>query len=52
MNNAHINIKNHVLVDHLHFNMRYMYNVHINMINANQCMFAGEQQVQASNYYR
>ena len=49
MNYAHINIKNHDLVDHLHINM---YNVHINMINANQCMYAGEQQVQASNYYR
>ena len=38
MNYAHINIKNHVLVDHLHITMRYMYNVHINMINANQSM--------------
>ena len=35
MNYAHINIKNHDLVDHLHINM---YNVHINMINANQSM--------------
>ena len=52
MNYAHINIKNHVLVDHLQIDMRYMY-IHINMINANQCMYnAGEQQVQASNYYR
>ena len=51
MNYAHINIKNHVLINHLHINMRYMYR-HINMINANQCMYAGQQQVQASNYHR
>ena len=51
MNYTHINIKNHVLVDHLQINMRYMYR-HTNMINANQCMYAGQQQVQASNYYR
>ena len=42
MNYARINIKNHVLVDHLHITMRYMYNVHINMINDNQCMYAGQ----------
>ena len=41
MNYAHINIKNHVLVDHLHITMRYMYRL-INMINANQCMYAGQ----------
>ena len=35
MNNAHINIKNHVLVN---INCQYEVYLHINMINANQSM--------------
>ena len=42
MNYAHINIKNHVLVDHLHITMRCM-SRHVSMINDNQSMYAGEQ---------